>query len=81
MTSLKLGGLCLKMLLGPILYKLYGFVMYGFRSKLECFSKPLKVAVDRKYTSILQNLSIFCKLHICNVLLPRTLTFISVSSK
>jgi hypothetical protein len=37
----------------------YGFVIYWFRSKLVCLSKPVKVTDNRKGTSLLRNLSIF----------------------
>ncbi len=36
----------------------YGFVIYGFRSKLVCLSKPVKATDNRKDTILLQNLSV-----------------------
>ncbi len=51
---------------GPIIH--YVFVIYGIRSELVCFSKPVKVTNNRKDTSLLWNLSIFCKLQVRNVL-------------
>jgi hypothetical protein len=50
--------------------KHYGFVIYGFCSRLECLSKlvclskPVKVTDYRRDTILLRNLSIFRKLRV-----------------
>jgi hypothetical protein len=47
--------------------------MYGFRSKLVCLSKPMKSTDFREDASLLQELSIVCKLRIRNVLYDKPL--------
>jgi hypothetical protein len=50
-------------------------------SKLMCLSKQVEVTDSRKDTSLLQNLSIFRKLRICNVLWNRPLVLWSFAEK
>ncbi len=40
--------------------KHYGFIMYGFRSKLVCLYKLVSLWLTKEDTSLLQNLSVFC---------------------
>ncbi len=49
---------------GACAIKTQGVVMNRFRSKLVCWSKPVKVTYSKKDTSLIRNLFIFCKLRI-----------------
>jgi hypothetical protein len=44
--------------MGPVLLNHYGFVMYGFCSKLVCLCQVVKATNCNKDTSLLRNMSI-----------------------
>jgi hypothetical protein len=51
-----------------ILLKHYRFVMHGLDNQLVCLPMLVEMTDSIKDTKLLQNLSIFRKLHICNAL-------------